>query len=108
MRWFILVPETDATEWHELPGGLRDQLLIASSLLGTMLKGEEGCDKINVAAIGNVVPQFHFHVIGRWRSDPYWPGVVWGRSLPGQAYEIDEVRKLEHQAMACLAACKEA
>lgn len=108
VRWFILVPETDATEWHELPGGLRGQLLIASSLLGAMLKGEEGCDKINVAAIGNLVPQFHFHVIGRWRSDPYWPGVVWGRSLPGQAYEIDEVRRLGHQAMACLAACKEA
>jgi diadenosine tetraphosphate (Ap4A) HIT family hydrolase len=108
VRWFILVPETDAVEWHELPGGLRDRLLIASSLLGVMLKSEEACDKINIAAIGNLVPQFHFHVIGRWRSDPYWPGVVWGRSLSGQAYEIAEVRRLERRAMACLADCKEA
>jgi diadenosine tetraphosphate (Ap4A) HIT family hydrolase len=109
VRWFILVPETDATEWHELPGGLRDQTPHRVVPLGAMLKGEEGCDKINIAAIGNLVPQFHFHVIGRWRSDPYWPGVVWGRSLPGQAYEIAEVRRLqENQAMACLAACKEA
>ena len=93
VRWFILVPETDATEWHELPAPLRDQLLTASSLLGTMLKND-GCDKVNIAAIGNMVPQFHFHVIGRWKTDPYWPGVVWGRSVPGCGYEGEEARKI--------------
>ena len=94
VRWFILVPETGATEWHELPAPLRDQLLIASSVLGIMLKNDEGCDKVNIAAIGNMVPQFHFHVIGRWKTDPYWPGVVWGRSVPGCGYEDEKVRKI--------------
>lgn len=59
-------------------GDVRDQHLVASSLLGAMLKGEKACDKISIAANGNLVPQLRFHVIGRWRSGPYWPGVVWG------------------------------
>jgi len=101
VRWFILVPETDATEWHELSASLRDQLLTASSVLGAMLN-DEGCDKVNIAAIGNMVPQFHFHVIGRWKTDPYWPGVVWGRSVPGGVYGDDEVHRLKAQALSCL------
>jgi len=63
-------------------------------MLGAMLKRDEGCDKVNIAAIGNVVPQFHFHVIGRWKTDPYWPGVVWGRSVPGCGYEDEAVGKI--------------
>jgi diadenosine tetraphosphate (Ap4A) HIT family hydrolase len=106
VRWFILVPESAAAEWHELPVPLRDQLLTASSMLGTMLKNDEGCDKVNIAAIGNMVPQFHFHVIGRWKTDPYWPGVVWGRSVPDQIYEIGEVRRLKARTLACLPVCK--
>jgi diadenosine tetraphosphate (Ap4A) HIT family hydrolase len=102
VRWFILVPESDAAEWHELSTSLRDQLLAASSALGVMLKNDEGCDKVNIAAIGNLVPQFHFHVIGRWRTDPYWPGVVWGRSVPGDVYGDDEVHRLSAQALSCL------
>ena len=102
VRWFILVPETGATEWHELSVHLRDQLLTASSVLGAMLKNDEGCDKVNIAAIGNMVPQFHFHVIGRWKTDPYWPGVVWGRSVPGGVYGDDEVHRLKAQALSCL------
>lgn len=99
VRWFILVPETDATEWHELSVHLRDQLLTASSILGTMLKRDDGCDKVNIAAIGNMVPQFHFHVIGRWRTDPYWPGVAWGRSVPGCGYGDADVTALKAQVL---------
>lgn len=102
VRWFILVPETGATEWHELSAPLREQLLTASSMLGAMLKRDEGCDKVNIAAIGNMVPQFHFHVIGRWKTDPYWPGVVWGRSVPGGVCGDDEVHRIKAQALSCL------
>lgn len=103
VRWFILVPETGATEWHDLPIATRDRLLAASSALGAMLKTEDGCDKINIAAIGNLVPQFHFHVIGRWRTDPYWPGVVWGRVVSGHAYADEAIAILARRALACLA-----
>lgn len=102
VRWFILVPETSASDWHELPGGLRDRLVAASSALSAMLRSDFACDKVNVAAIGNLVPQFHFHVIGRWRTDPYWPGVVWGRVVPGCVYEDGEVRRLKARALECL------
>jgi diadenosine tetraphosphate (Ap4A) HIT family hydrolase len=37
-----------------------------------------GPDKVNVGALGNIVTQLHVHVIGRFRSDPAWPGPVWG------------------------------
>lgn len=94
VRWFILVPETNVTDWHDLPGSLHRQLLAASTLLGRILKTEDGCDKVNVAAIGNLVPQFHYHVIGRWRSDPYWPGVVWGRVRPGSDYAPGDVERI--------------
>lgn len=102
VRWMILVPETDVTEWHELPEALRDHLLAVSSALGRMLKDDLACDKINVAAIGNLVPQFHFHVIGRWRSDPYWPGVVWGRVEPGAVYGEDEIEVVRNRVVAAL------
>jgi diadenosine tetraphosphate (Ap4A) HIT family hydrolase len=42
-------------------------------------------DKLNVAALGNMVDQLHIHVVARFRSDPAWPAPVWGRSPP-QAY----------------------
>jgi diadenosine tetraphosphate (Ap4A) HIT family hydrolase len=59
-----------------------------------MLKAEFSCDKVNIAAIGNMVPQFHFHVIGRWKTDPYWPGVVWGRGISGNGYGEEELGRL--------------
>ena len=101
--WIILVPETEATEWHELPPDLRGRLSEASSAISSMLKAELACDKVNIAAIGNLVPQFHFHVIGRRRSAPSWPGVVWGRVTPGCGYEEGEVEGLRDGTLAVLA-----
>ena len=46
-----------------------------------MMKLFEG-DKMNVAALGNMVPQLHLHHIVRYRSDPAWPGPVWGKQAP--------------------------
>lgn len=77
--WFIVVPKTTKTELYELPPTEQQQLLEEISLLSAFLKEESGCDKINVATIGNIVSQLHIHIIGRNRDDPYWPGVVWGQ-----------------------------
>ncbi|MHC1743224.1 MAG: HIT family protein [Syntrophobacteraceae bacterium] len=95
VRWLILVPETAVTEWHELPVSVRELMAGMASVLSAELREGLGCDKVNIAAIGNVVSQFHFHVVGRWRTDPYWPGVVWGRSTGAMEYsdrEIDQLR----------------
>ncbi|MDY0225874.1 MAG: HIT family protein [Desulfomicrobium apsheronum] len=105
--WLILVPETSVTEWHELPGDLHRQLLAASTLLARMLKTDFACDKVNVAAIGNMVPQFHYHVIGRRKTDPYWPGVVWGRVVEGCVYEEGGIEELFARVQACLATAGE-
>ena len=77
--WFIIVPKTDKTELFELPSAEQQQLLNEINRLSAYLKEQHGCDKINIATIGNIVSQLHIHIIGRNKNDPYWPGVVWGQ-----------------------------
>lgn len=87
--WFILVPKTSATELYELSA---DQQLILWSevnILSSFLKEELHVDKINIATIGNVVPQLHMHVIGRYKDDFAWPKTVWGRK---ELEEYDDVK----------------
>jgi diadenosine tetraphosphate (Ap4A) HIT family hydrolase len=57
------------------------------------LKAVTSCDKLNVAAIGNVVPQLHVHVIARRRGDPAWPKPVWG-TVAARPYEPAEREQL--------------
>ncbi len=61
-----LAPEDAVTLWQEVR--------IAVGVMQALAKP----DKVNVAALGNVVAQMHVHVVGRFRSDPAWPGPVWG------------------------------
>ena len=67
--WFILVPETSATVLHELPPLTRAALNAAGDRIGRCVLAHFGSEKLNVAAIGNVVSQLHLHVIGRRRDD---------------------------------------
>lgn len=76
--WFILVPDTDHTELYELAPAQQSDVLAAVNLLSALLKTHLGAEKVNVAAIGNVVAQLHVHVVGRRADDFCWPGVVWG------------------------------
>ncbi|MBM3529441.1 MAG: HIT family protein [Alphaproteobacteria bacterium] len=81
--WLLLVPRRPATvEIVDLPEAERTQLMGEISQASRVLKAITGCDKINVAALGNVVPQLHVHVIARTRSDPAWPKPVWGAVPP--------------------------
>ena len=80
--WLILVPaRPDGTELHHLPPGdravLMEEIAQASALLDRMFRP----DKLNVAAIGNAVPQLHVHVVARRRDDPAWPNPVWGSGI---------------------------
>src|SRR5688572_32948562 len=77
--WLILVPRlTDAREIIDLSAADRVRLMDEIAWASQALKDLHRPDKINVGALGNVVPQLHVHVIGRFRSDPAWPGPVWG------------------------------
>jgi len=84
--WFILVPDRDnIREIFELGGADRVQLLEESCQLSGFLMHSFKGDKLNVAAIGNMVPQLHLHHIVRYQSDRAWPMPVWGR-FPAVAY----------------------
>jgi len=78
--WFILVPaRRDIREIYQLEAIDRQQLLDESCQLSEFLMTNYGGDKLNVAALGNQVPQLHLHHIVRYESDAAWPGPIWGR-----------------------------
>lgn len=87
LPWFVLVPPTTLTELHDLPPALRSRLDAAADRLARFVKRHFACDKINIAAIGNVVPQLHLHVVGRRRDDTCWPRPVWGHLAVTAGYE---------------------
>jgi len=77
--WCILVPQReDVREIYQLNETDRRQLLDESCLVAETLNKLFAADKINVAAIGNMVPQLHLHHVVRFKTDAAWPGPVWG------------------------------
>ncbi len=78
--WFILVPErADVQEIYQLSKAERELLTEESSYLAEHLAALYNADKMNIAAIGNLVPQLHIHHIVRYRRDIAWPAPVWGK-----------------------------
>jgi diadenosine tetraphosphate (Ap4A) HIT family hydrolase len=78
--WFILVPDRDnITEMFQLEQADQQQLITESSMLSKTISEQFKADKINIAALGNMVPQLHIHHIVRYRNDAAWPAPVWGR-----------------------------
>lgn len=85
--WFILVPRRDAVrEIYGLSEADQRELLRESTQLSLALMRAFHGEKLNVAALGNVVPQLHVHHIVRYASDPAWPAPVWGKH-PRQPYD---------------------
>lgn len=78
--WFILVPRrADVSELFELEEVDQRQLWEETTALAEALKDAFAADKMNVAALGNVVSQLHMHVIVRRHGDAAWPAPVWGK-----------------------------
>ena len=77
--WFILVPRRPgASELTDLSDEEAAQLMSEIRIATRVMLELAKPDKVNVGALGNVVAQLHVHVVGRFRSDPAWPGPVWG------------------------------
>jgi len=92
--WLLLVPRRDAAvEIIDLDYIEQQQLMTEVSHAAGTLKALTGCDKINVAALGNVVAQLHVHVIARSRGDAAWPKPVWN-VVPPKDYHPRERDKL--------------
>jgi len=84
LPWFILVPETECVELTDLPLPQQQELLADINRIASLITTEWAVDKLNIAAIGNVVRQLHIHIVGRSEGDYCWPGVVWGAASPGR------------------------
>lgn len=81
--WFILVPRrAGAREIYRLDEADQRQLLAESSQLSQAIMEAYGGEKLNVAALGNMVPQLHLHHVVRFAGDPAWPAPVWGKHPP--------------------------
>jgi diadenosine tetraphosphate (Ap4A) HIT family hydrolase len=92
--WLVLVPrQADIVEIIDLNDDQQMQLMSEITLLARVLRDVTGCHKLNIAAIGNVVPQLHVHIVARRRDDAAWPKPVWG-AAPARAYEPQERDRL--------------
>lgn len=97
--WLVLVPRVaDARELIDLDADGQQQLMREISRVSRALKQLFRPHKLNVAALGNAVPQLHVHVIARQLDDPAWPMPVWGR-IQARRYEpealVERVRLLQ-------------
>jgi diadenosine tetraphosphate (Ap4A) HIT family hydrolase len=92
--WLLLVPRRHlAVEITDLDAIEQAQLITEIAHASRVLKAHTGCDKINVAALGNVVSQLHVHVIARSRGDAAWPRPVWN-AVPPRDYVKDTLDAL--------------
>ena len=93
--WFVLVPRVaDVKEIFQLDWQDQQQLLNESSLLAELLATFFNADKLNIAALGNMVEQLHIHHIVRYKNDACWPAPVWGK-LSAITYSEDEINDLK-------------
>tara|TARA_B100001057_G_scaffold62267_1_gene55713 strand:+ start:3414 stop:3821 length:408 start_codon:yes stop_codon:yes gene_type:complete len=77
--WLVLVPQVpDISELYELGEQQQQHTYRAILRISEALARHTQADKMNVAALGNQVPQLHIHIIARYRTDAAWPGPVWG------------------------------
>jgi diadenosine tetraphosphate (Ap4A) HIT family hydrolase len=92
--WLILVPrKPEITELVDLDDAEQAQLMTEVTRVARALREVTACHKLNIAALGNVVPQLHVHIIARFRHDTAWPNPVW-RVVPARAYEGAELETL--------------
>ena len=99
--WLILVPQVaDIREIHELSEEQQVQFIRESSLVGRKLMELYQGDKLNVAALGNMVPQLHVHHIVRYKTDPCWPAPVWGSPYNEPYNEIERLSRIEELRLA--------
>jgi diadenosine tetraphosphate (Ap4A) HIT family hydrolase len=94
--WVLLVSAVAGIrEIYQLSADRQHQLVRESSALSEAMMDAFGGDKMNVAALGNMVPQLHLHHIVRFEGDPAWPGPVWGKQapVPYSEAELEQVRQ---------------
>jgi len=90
--WVILVPKQEnISELFELSEEDQVQLTLETNQIASRLKKAFQADKMNVAAIGNVVSQLHVHVVARFKLDAVWPKPIWG-AIEAKTYEEKQLK----------------
>ena len=85
--WVILVPKrANIKEIHHLAEDDQIQMIKESSHLAEVMTSLFAPTTMNVAALGNMVPQLHVHHVARYEGDPAWPGAIWGKH-PAKNYD---------------------
>lgn len=98
--WLILVPRrAHVSEVADLSDDDQAQLWREATRLGSAMKEALGGDKLNIAALGNVVAQLHVHVVVRRRDDDAWPAPVWGNGV-ARPYDLDGQARIRELVMA--------
>ena len=101
--WLMLVPRVaGATELVDLDPAAQATLMAEISRASHALRSVFAPDKLNVAALGNMVPQLHVHVIARYLTDIAWPRPVWGIAN-AQPYSPDALADTVSKLQAALA-----
>ncbi|ANG62390.1 histidine triad (HIT) protein [Marinobacterium aestuarii] len=100
--WFVLVPRrSGVSEIYHLSSEDQVQLMRESCFLAENLADAFVARKMNVASLGNMVPQLHLHHIVRFEKDPAWPGPVWGK-LPARTYTAEQVAGIRKKLQALM------
>lgn len=90
--WLLLVPRRhEVVEILDLDEVEQAQLMTETTRVARALKEVTKCDKLNIAALGNVVPQLHVHIIARRKTDAAWPRPVWG-AVPPLTHDPEELK----------------
>jgi len=90
--WLILVPEREnISEIYQLSAADQQLLMHESSYIAEQLAALYHADKMNIAALGNMVPQLHIHHVVRYKIDKAWPAPIWGK-FDAQAYTAKDLK----------------
>lgn len=96
--WIFLVPRREnIVQINQLNDEDQKQLLIEMDLAQNIMEKLFPCDRLNVAAIGNMTPQLHVHIIVRTQDDKYWPDVVWNKPMTEMTPEAKVARLVKIQ-----------
>ena len=102
--WFILVPKGKFRDLDDLSVSQRARLFRFSDAISDILRSDFESEKINVAALGNMVPQLHLHVVGRSSTDCCWPNPIWGNLDQEESWSGRQVSDIQQRIVTLVSA----
>lgn len=103
LHWFILVPDSELHDVLDLPSAQAQSVFADCVALSAFIKQTLNYPKVNLAALGNQVPQMHLHVIGRHVGDACWPDPVWGNLHHSGVYTTEKLQDIQAGLIRCAA-----